>query len=125
MRAAGEKKFSIVEWVVIFGLGATAVAITQFVAINQNWQDAIVYTVVLFTVVILALRPAWGRKAFWRNLTLIFVLHILAILVIEQSLPAGKRGLHGLPLTLIGMMEALLIAGALWKRSMRSKSDPS
>src|SRR6266851_9357254 len=102
MRVAGGKKFSIGEWVVMFGLAALAVAVTEFVGVSQKWENAIVYTVLVFTVVIMALRPAWGRRTFWRNLVPIFLLHVLAIVVIEQSLPPGSKGPHGLPLTAAG-----------------------
>ena len=125
MRVAGGKKFGIGEWVLIVVLVALAVAITEFVGVRQKWENAIVYTVLVFTVVIMALRPAWGRSAFWKTLVPIFMLHVLAVVVIEQSLPPGSEGPHGLPLTAAGMAEGVLIAGVLWKRSMRSNSHTS
>ncbi len=125
MRVAGGKKLSIGEWVVVVGLGALAVATTEFIGISQKWENAIVYTVIVFTAVIIPLRPAWGRRAFWQNLVPVFLLHVLAIVVIEQSLPPGSEGPHGLPLTGAGMAEAVLVGSVLWKRSMQSKSDHS
>lgn len=125
MRVASGKKLSIGEWVAIFGVGALAVATTEFVGVGQKWEHAIVYTILVFTAVIVALRPAWRRKTFWQNLLLVFLLHILAVAVIEQSLPPGSEGPHGLPLTAAGMVEGVLIVGVLWKRSMRSNSDSS
>jgi hypothetical protein len=121
MSAAEGKGFSIGEWVIIFGLAAIAVALTEISGLSSKWEDATVYTVVLFTVVVLALRPAWGRRAFWEGLLAIFVLHVLAVIVLEQSLPAVAKGFHGVPMTIAGMAEAVLIGGVLWKRSMRSK----
>ncbi|MBZ5550926.1 MAG: hypothetical protein LAO22_23720 [Acidobacteriia bacterium] len=124
MRVAGGKRFNIGEWVLIFGLVALAVAATEYFGVAQKWENAIVYTVIVFTVVILALRPAWGRKAFWQTLVPVFLLHVLAVVVIEQSLPQGSKGPRGLPLIGAGMVEGVLIAGVLWKRSMRSNSHP-
>lgn len=124
MRVAGGKSFNIGEWVLIFGLVALAVATTEFLGVAQKWEHAIVYTVIVFSVVILALRPAWGRKAFWQTLVPVFLLHVLAVVVIEQSLPPGSKGPRGLPLIGAGMVEGVLIAGVLWKRSMRSNSHP-
>ena len=125
MRVAGGKRSSVGEWVVIFGLVALAVAVTEFVDVSQKWENAFVYTVLLFTVVIIVLRPAWGRRAFWRNLVPIFLLHVLGVTVIEQSLPLGSEGPHGLPLTGAVMAEGVIIVSVLWKRSMQSKSDHS
>jgi branched-subunit amino acid permease len=125
MRVAGGKKFSIREWALIVVLVVFAVAITEFVGVRQKWENAIVYTVLVFTVVIMALRPAWGRSRFWKTLVPIFLLHVLAVVVIEHSLPPGSEGPHGLPLTAVGMAEGVLIASVLWKRSMRSNSHTS
>ena len=121
MGVPGGTRFSIGEWVAAFGLAALAVAVTEFVGVTEKWEHAVVYTVIVFSAVIIALRQAWGRRAFWRNLVPIFFLHSLAIAVIEQSLPPGSKGPRGFPLTAAGMVEGVLIAGVLWKRSMGSK----
>ena len=125
MRVAGGKTLSIGEWGIAFGVVALAVAATEFVGVSQKWEHAIVYTVLVFTAVIIALRPAWGRRALWQNLVFVFLLHVLAVVVIEQSLPPGSEGPHGLPLTAAGMAEGVIIASVLWKRSMRSNSHTS
>jgi hypothetical protein len=125
MRVAGGKTLSIGEWVVVFGAVALAVAITEFVGVSQKWEHAIVFTVLVFTAVVIALRPAWGRRAFWPNLIAIFFLHCIAIVVVEQSLPPTSAGPRGLPLVAVGMAEAVLIASVLWKRSMKSNSHSS
>src|SRR5947209_6743727 len=125
MNVAGGKKFRMWEWVLICVLVALAVVITEFVGVRQKWENAIVYTILVFAVVVMALRPAWGRSAFWKNLAPIFLLHVLALVVIEKSLPPGSEGPHGLPLTAAGMAEGVIIASVLWKRSMRSNSHTS
>jgi hypothetical protein len=125
MRVAGGKTLSIGEWVVAFGVVALAVAIAEFVGVSQKWEHAIVFTVLVFTAVVIALRPAWGRRAFWPSLMGIFLLHCIAIAVIEQSLPSTSSGPHGLPMVAVGMAEAVLIASILWKRSAKSNSHSS
>jgi hypothetical protein len=125
MHVADGKKLSIREWVVIFGLVALAVAVSEFVGVSQKWENAIVYTVLVFTAVVIALRPAWGRRAFWTSLMAVFLLHCIAIAVVEQSLPPTSAGPHGLPLVAVGMAEGILVAGVLWKRSMKSNSRSS
>lgn len=115
------KSASLGEWAIIIGLTAIAVAVTELVGVGQKWGTAIVYTIVVFSVVIATLRPAWGRRAFWQNLVPLFLLHVLVLLVIEQSLPLRSEGPRGLPLTAAGMAESVLIGGVLWKRSMGAK----
>ena len=125
MRVAGGKKVSIWEWVVVFGLTALAVAVAEFLGVSDKWENTIVYTVIVFTAVIIALRPAWGRRPFWQTLLPIFLLHCLAVVVVEQSLPSTSAGPHGLPLDAAGMAEGLLICAVLWKRSKRSSNSHS
>lgn len=118
MSAETSKGFRIWEWAAILGLAVVAVAVPQLVGLNQQWEDAIVYTVVLFAVVTLALRPAWDRRVFWESLAAIFVLHSIALVVVEHSFPSAMQGFHGFPRTIIAIAEGLLIAGVLWRRSM-------
>jgi hypothetical protein len=121
----GQKKFRVGEWVVIFGVGAVTVATTELLHLSPPEEHAIVYTAIIFAIVIVTLRPLWGYKTFWWGLVAIFGLHTLAMIVLEQGLPVIARGFHGIPLTIAGMIESVLIAGALWRRSMRSKVKPS
>jgi hypothetical protein len=125
MSLASGKKLSIGEWLVVFGLTALAVAVTEFIGVGQKWENAIVYTVIVFTAVIIPLRPAWGRSGFWPSLIGILLLHCIAIVVIEQSLPPSSAGPHGLPLVVAGMAEAVIVGSVLWKRSMKSNSHSS
>ena len=121
MRLAGGKKFSTGEWVVIFAVAVLAVAFTEFIGVAEKWENAVVYTVVVFSVVITALRPAWGRRAFWQSLALVFLFHVLAVVVIGQSLPPSSKGPRGLPLTAAAMVEGVVIASVLWKRSISNR----
>ena len=74
MRVATLTKFA--SWAIIIVLGVAAVAISEGVGLSQKWEEGIGYTVVLFTVLVTVLRPAWGRPRFWRNLALLFTLHV-------------------------------------------------
>ena len=118
MSAQASKGFRIWEWAAILGLVVVAVAVSELVGLNERWEDAIVWTVVLFVALILALRPAWGRRVFWGSLAAIFVLHCVALGVAEYSLPSVMQGFHGLPRTIVVMAEGLVIAGVLWRRAM-------
>src|SRR5690349_472877 len=119
MRLAGRKQFTMFEWVSIFVFAALAIVCARFLHLEGKWSDAFVYTVVLFGVVFLALRPAWGRKAFWKSIFPVLGLHILAIVVAMLLLPPSLVRLPWLVLTGIGMLEGLLIGGILWKRAAK------
>jgi hypothetical protein len=118
MSAEASKGFRIWEWAVILGLMIVAAEVPQFVGLDQRWEEPIVYTVVLFTVLTLALRPAWDRRVFWASLAVIFVLHSIALVVVEYSFPSAMQGFHGFPQIIVAMAEGLLIAIVLWRSSM-------
>jgi len=41
-----QKKYPILEWVILLGLSAGAVAASEVIGLNQLWEDGVVYTVV-------------------------------------------------------------------------------
>ena len=119
----GQKKSAILEWVILLGLTACAIAASEVIGLNQLWKDAVVFTVVVFAVLISGLRPAWGRKSFWSNLALIFAGHIIVLLVMLQALPPRRFAIPKLLLVPIGGIESVFIAGILWKRMKASRTS--
>ncbi len=117
MRLAGRKRFTLLEWIVLFGLTGLALGLAEYSGLDGKWGDAIVYTVVVFGAVILVLRPAWGRTSLWTGVPALLFLHTIVLLFGLQLLPAGLRRLPWIILTGIGMLEALLLASILWKRA--------
>ena len=112
------------EWVAIFSGVVVTIVTTKAMGVAPKWETASVYTVTVFAVVIIALRPAWGRSNFWRALVVAFLLHMLAIFfAMRELLPATSQGIHGIPMTVSGMVEGLLIAGFLWRASMKKASQ--
>jgi hypothetical protein len=122
----GQKKSVILEWVILLGLTACAIAASEVIGLNQLWKDGVVYTVVVFAVVISGLRPAWGRKSFWSSLALIFAGHTILLLAVLQALPPRRFGIPKLLLVPIGGIESVFIAGVLWKRmkALRTSGEP-
>jgi hypothetical protein len=109
-------EFTILEWLLILGVTALAIAVSELIGLPHHWKDAAVYTVVVFAVVILALRAAWDRAAFWRSLALVFAGHTIVVLVAVQALPHGRLGFPKLLLIPIGGVEGVLIAALLRRR---------
>jgi len=108
------------------GLTACAIAASEVIGLTQLWKDGVVYTVVVFAVVITGLRPAWGRKSFWSSLALIFAGHTIVLLAVLQALPPRRFGIPKLLLVPIGGIESVFIAGVLWKRmkELRTSGPP-
>ena len=121
MRLSGRKEFTAWEWVTIFGVVATAIVVTEILDFNQGWKDSVVYTVALFAIVIASVRPAWSRKGFWWNVLLLFVLHDIGLVALISVVPLGRFGIPKIIWTMALVLEALLIAAILWKRSAASE----
>ena len=116
--------FTTWEWVILFGLAAVAIAMTQVIGLNQKWEDVVVFTVVLFGVVLVTLRQLWKNPAFWRSLLPIFALHAIALTILAQVLPLGNSGFPKLPLIVGGMLEGILILAVVWKRAGGTTDGP-
>jgi hypothetical protein len=112
----GQRESAILEWVIFLGLSISAVAASEVIGLKQIWEDGAVYTVVVFTAVLLALRPVWGRKSFWSSLALIFAGHTILLLAVLQALPPRRFGIPKLLLIPVFAIEFVFIAGILRKR---------
>ncbi len=112
----GQKKSSILELVIFWGLSICAVAASEVIGLNQLWKDGVVYTVIVFAAIGTALRPAWGRKSFWTSLALLFAGHTIVLLVVLQALPPRRFGIPKLLLIPLGSIESVFVGGMLWKR---------
>src|ERR1035437_8223419 len=97
------------------GSTIAAIVIAEIVGLSPKWENACVYTVILFAVVIVALRPAWGRAIFWWRLAGVFVLHVIIMTTILEVLPATSQGLYGIPMIVSTIAESLLIGSILWR----------
>ncbi len=124
MRTADGKEFAVWEWAILFGVTAAAIATTDVVGLSQRWEDAVVYTVALFAIVIMALRAAWRRPGFWQNLLLVFALHVVGIAVLISVLPLGTFGVPKIFWSISLIVEALLVGSVLWKRVAAAKRRP-
>ena len=119
----GQNKSTILELVIFWGLSICAVVASEVIGLKQLWEDGVVYTVVLFAAIGTALRPAWGRKSFWKSLALIFVGHMIVLLVVLQALPPRRFAIPKLLLVPIGGIESVFIGGMLWKRMKASRTS--
>jgi peptidoglycan/LPS O-acetylase OafA/YrhL len=103
------------EWVVLGGTCVAAAVISKLAHLSPKWESALVYTVILFTGVVIQLRSAWHKAVLWVGLASVFVVHTIAIYFITDALPAGNEGLHGLLFVVTVLAEGGLICFLLWK----------
>jgi hypothetical protein len=111
-----QKKFEILDWGIVLGLTACAVAASEVIGLKQVWEDGVAYTVILFATVVTALRPAWRRASFWSSLALIFAGHMIVLLAVLGALPPRRFGIPKLLLIPLGIVECGFMLGFLWKR---------
>ena len=117
MKICGAERSTVWEWVLIFGLTVAAIAVTKNIGLAQKWQDGIVYTVALFAVITGSMRPAWNLAGFYRNLSLLFLLHIVGMVVLISVLRVGALGIPKLIWTMALIAEAVLFSAVLWRRT--------
>jgi hypothetical protein len=120
MWLAKQKKSAILEWAIILGLTAGAIAVSEVVGLTPLWEDAVVYSVIVFAVVLTTLRPPWHRRESWQSLAVVFIGHtliLLWVLLVLQEFPARRRfGMPKLLLIPLASIECLFIVAMLWKR---------
>jgi len=109
----------------MFAVFVASMLVVKLTNLSKRWEDAVIYTVVLFTVLVVTLRPAWGRPAFWKSLLPIFALHIIGVAVVVQALPPEWKGIPGLLFLAAGAAEGLLILAIVWRRTIQSRPERS
>lgn len=118
---------AILDWVVCLGLPICAFAVSAVVGLVPLWQDALVYTVIVFAAILTALRPPWRQLEFWQTLGGVFAAHTLvvlwAILVLQEFPDYRRRGVPKLTLCLVAAVEGVFIGGVLWKRIAELKTS--
>jgi hypothetical protein len=68
--------------VVALGLGLLAAWVIDLRLLSENMARAAGYTVVVFALLAMALRPAWRRLRLWSDLLIPLMLHCAAVLSI-------------------------------------------
>ena len=114
MKMNSSKGLSAWEWLLLAGVAVVVIAATEYIGIQQKWEDAIVFTVVLFAAVTVSLRRLWTRRTFWRNLALLFMLHLLLATVAVGASGIRRHGYPKLLLIIAGMIEGVLLITVLW-----------
>ena len=107
-------------WPAIVMVAAGMFFLSEYAGLPTRWGNALLYTVVLFTLLIIVCRSDWSMPAFWRTVGVIFVIHSFLVILLMQIMPNSDKGIVGLPRTLAGLAEGCVILWALGKRGALS-----
>ena len=89
---------------------------------NENVTRAAAYTVVIFVLPVIALRPAWHRLRLWVDLGISLALHSIVILSLLKFLDAHSVRLSwALALPFVAV-EMLVLLSLLWRRNVSDSS---
>src|SRR5438105_11256454 len=108
-------------WIFIAGglaLGLLAGWIIDSNLLSENSTRMGGYTIIVFSTLIMALRPAWRRLQFWVDLLLLLALHGILLLPLLHLLDTHSIRLNwalALPFVVI---EVLVALGVLWRRNV-------
>ena len=59
-----ENTRKVLEWVILFGSLAGAIAASKWLSLSPKWEHSLVYTAIVFVVLTMSLRPIWGMFVF-------------------------------------------------------------
>lgn len=116
---ASEERYassSLLQWGIFIVPTACAYWLMGYSEIAKNWQDLVVYSVLLFSGLISLFRPEWNKREFWAALLGLFLLHTFAVVIFGEAWPRGSR-IPKLSLSMVILVEAMLVLCFLWKKT--------
>ena len=121
-------RFSRVEdWIAVAsasGLGFLMYCVAYSRGSSENVARAAAYTVGMFTLVVIELRPAWRRLRFWIDLLVMLALHVVLVLPLVNLFDTHSIRLNwAIALPFVGI-EILLFLGLLWRRNVSDSGNP-
>jgi hypothetical protein len=89
---------------------------------NENVARAAAYTLGIFVLLAMVLRPAWHRLRLWVDLAISLAVHSIVVLSLVKFLDAHSIRLNwALALPFVAV-EILLLLGLLWRRNVGDSS---
>jgi hypothetical protein len=108
------RRYASYGWIVALGAALVARYCLEEMGVRLAWQSVGAYTAGLLASVIFILRAFWTSARFWLRLLGFLGIHLFIAHVIIQSLML-RRGIPGLVMIPIGILEVLLFVGLLLK----------
>jgi hypothetical protein len=108
--------------VIAAGVGLLAAWVADSHQLSENLTKATVYTMLVFTCLVMALRPAWRRLRLWLDLVVLLVLHVALALALVNFLNSHSIQLNWAIALPFVAVEFLLLLGLLWRRNVGDSS---
>lgn len=89
---------------------------------NENLTRATAYTVAIFLLLAVALRPAWRRLRLWVDLGVSLALHCVVVLSLMRFLDAHGVRLNWVLALPFVVVELLVLVAVLWRRNVTDAS---
>ena|SRR5664279_4318320 len=93
-------------------------ALSVIFSIGPAWEDGLYTTAVLFSPLMMALRPAWSSLAFWRDFFVALGVHTIFLAIIIQVLVSNSLKMGGPWRTLAVIIEGIFLLSILWRRNV-------
>jgi hypothetical protein len=100
------------------GFGFISIWISNLRLVTENTAKVGAYTAVLFTALVMALRPAWRRLRLWIDLGILFAVHVAIVLSLVDLLGSYSIRLNWVIALPIVAIELLLFLGFLCRRNV-------
>jgi hypothetical protein len=108
-------------WIFVAGglaLGPLAGWIIDAHLLSENSTRMGGYTVIVFSTLTIALRPAWKRLQFWVDLLVLLALHGVLLLLLLHLLDVHSIRLNWALALPVVAIEVLFALGVLWRRNV-------
>jgi len=99
-------------------IAAMVWALSTLFSLGPTWEDALFTTAVIFSALILTLRPAWSSRALWRDLAAALAAHLFFLNIVVRVFVANSIKMGGPWRTLAAIVEGILILSILWRRNV-------
>ena len=116
----------IEDWLAITfasGLGFLVWWILQSHKLSDNVAHATAYSVIVFVLLAISLRPAWRRIQLWADLLILLVLHSILLLLLVNFLDTHSVRLNWALAMPFVLFEGFLALAVLWRRNMTGKAE--
>jgi hypothetical protein len=115
-------RFTLLQWGILIVPTASAFWFLHHSSIPKNWQDLVIYSMLLFSALIAIFRPDWHKTEFWQSLSTMFVLHAFVFLIFGEAWPRTNR-IPKLTLSAVILVETMLMLVFIWKKTHQGRRD--
>lgn len=103
---------------IVAAIAAVVWALSTLFSLGPTWEDALFTTAVIFSALIILLRPAWSSRAFWRDLAAALAAHLFFLTILVRVFVANSIRMGGPWRTVVAMIECLFLLSILWRRNV-------